>query len=67
MLYAGLPHADMPNWTIGETERASMLELFGPFVTVRHELGRPVKVFWCADGEVSRYFTKALAVEGGIW
>jgi F-box-like len=47
----------MPNGpTIGETERASMLELFGPFVTARHELGHPVKVFWKTD-EVPRYFT----------
>ena len=52
VLYEGMPNGP----TIGETERASMLESFGPFVTARHELGHPVKVFWKTD-EVPRYFT----------
>ena len=41
--------------SIGEMVRASVLESFGPFVTARCEMGRPVKVFWNADGEVPRY------------
>jgi hypothetical protein len=40
---------------IGETERASILKLFGPFVAARHEVGRPVKVFWSTDGHVPKY------------
>ena len=42
--------------SISETERASMLESFGPFATARQQDGRPVKVFWDADGKVPRYF-----------
>ncbi|KAF8480522.1 hypothetical protein DFH94DRAFT_853760 [Russula ochroleuca] len=52
VLYAGTPDRS----TIGETERASMLKSFGPFVTARDEVGLPVKVFWSTDGELPRYF-----------
>jgi hypothetical protein len=48
VLYARTPDTD------GE-QRASALELFGPFVTARHQVGRPVRVFWSTDG-VPRYF-----------
>ena len=41
---------------IDEKESASVLESFRPFVTARHQVDRPVKVFWSADGEVLRYF-----------
>ena len=44
---------------IGEQERASFsscLGLWPPFVTARHELGRPVKVFWNTDEEDPGYF-----------
>ena len=70
VLYVGMPSVGMPyeegmpnGSTIGETERASMLELFGPFVNARHEVGCRVKVFWSTDGEVPRYFT---TVEGRV-
>jgi hypothetical protein len=47
--------------SIDEKECASVqqtvLELFGPFVTARHEVGHLVKVFWNTDGEVRRYPT----------
>ena len=46
----------MPNRSkIGETERASILKLFGPFVAAPHEVGRPVKVFWSTDGHIPKY------------
>jgi hypothetical protein len=51
VLYAGTPRGS----TMGETERASMLESFGQFVTARDEVGLPVKVFWSTDGEVPGY------------
>jgi hypothetical protein len=41
--------------SICETERRCGLESFGPFVTARREVGRPVKVFWSTDGEVPGY------------
>jgi hypothetical protein len=63
VLYEGMPNGP----TIGETERASMLESFGPFVTARHELGCPVQVFWSTDGEVPGYFSTKLEVENGRW
>jgi hypothetical protein len=53
-------YAWMPDRSIGETERASVLESFGPFATARQEMGRPVKVFWNTHGEVPRYFTTAV-------
>jgi hypothetical protein len=62
VLYVGMPYSGMLK--ISETERASMLKLFGPFVAARHELGRPVKVFWSTD-EVPRYFT--MATDIGRW
>jgi hypothetical protein len=57
------------NTSIYEDESASVqsetvLELFGPFVTARHEVGRPVKVFWNKDGEVPRYYS---AMEPGYF
>jgi F-box-like len=61
VLYEGEPNELE---TIGEMGRASMLELFGPFVTARHELGCPVKVLWSTDGYFPRYFTTALAAVG---
>jgi hypothetical protein len=45
-----------PDTLIDDEERASVLESFGPFATARQEVGRPVRVFWSADGEVPRYF-----------
>ena len=42
---------DMPN---SETERASVLESFGPFTISRQQDGHPVKVFY-ADGRVPTY------------
>ena len=46
------------------TEHRCGLESFGPFVTARREVGRPVKVFWNTDGKVPRYFTTAVEVGG---
>ena len=46
----------MANMSIGEKEHASVLDSFGPFSTARHQVGRPVKVFWDLDGKVPRYF-----------
>ena len=45
-----------PDTSIDEKERASALELFGPFVTAQYQVGRPVRVFWSTDG-VPGYFT----------
>jgi hypothetical protein len=45
-----------PDASIGEVERASGLESFGPIATERQEAGRPVKVSWSTDGEVPWYF-----------
>jgi hypothetical protein len=42
--------------SIGEKERASGIETFGPFVTARKEVDRPVKVCWNTD-ELPRYYT----------
>ena len=56
MPFAGMPYIGMPNRsTIGGTVHASILKLFGPFVTARQEVGRPVKVFWSTDGQVPEY------------
>jgi hypothetical protein len=44
-----------PDTSIDEKVRASGLESFEPFATERHEVGRLVKVFWGADGEVTKY------------
>ena len=49
-------YARAPNMSIDDKEGASALESFGPFMTARHRVGRPVKVFWNADGKVPRYF-----------
>ena len=49
-------YARAPNMSIDEKEGASALELFGPFMTARHRVDRPMKVFWNADGKVPRYF-----------
>ena len=46
----------MANMSISEKEHASVLDSFGPFSTARHQVGRPVKVFWDVDGKVPRYF-----------
>jgi hypothetical protein len=54
VLYARTPDTSRPIRD-SEMEDASMLELFGPFVTARQEVGRPVKVFWSTDGQVPRY------------
>ena len=54
VLYARTPDTCRPIRD-SEMEDASMLELFGPFVTARQEVGRPVKVFWSTDGQVPRY------------
>lgn len=42
-------------------ERASALESFGPFVTARHQMGRPVRVSWSTDG-VPRYFMREVEI-----
>jgi hypothetical protein len=49
-------YARTPNMSIDEKEGASTLESFGPFMTARHRVGRPVTVFWNADGNVPRCF-----------
>lgn len=49
-----------PRMPIGEKDRASVLESFGPFTTARHQMGRPVKVYWSTDGEVLRYSESGL-------
>jgi hypothetical protein len=41
---------------IDEKVRASVLESFGPFMTARHDAGRPVKVSWNTHEELPRYF-----------
>jgi hypothetical protein len=58
-------YARTPDTSIDESASVqTVLRLFGPFVTARHEVGRPVKVYWKTDGEVPsftltdpRYFT----------
>jgi hypothetical protein len=55
VLYAGTPDSSGPIRD-SETERASMLKLFGPFVTARKEVGLPVEVLWSTDRQVPRYF-----------
>jgi hypothetical protein len=42
--------------SIGEKERASGIESFGPFVTARKEADLPLKVCWNTD-ELPRYYT----------
>jgi hypothetical protein len=47
-------HARTWDSLVGEKERTSGLETFGPFATARQQMGRPVKVFWSTDRP--RYF-----------
>lgn len=49
-------YTSTPETSVDAKERASVLELFGPFVTVRHQMGHSVNVFWITNGEVPWYF-----------
>ena len=50
-------HTGPPGITpISESEQVSFLDRFKPFVIARQQMGRPVKVCWCADRMLPKYF-----------
>jgi len=55
-------HTGPPGTPISERMQVSFLDRFKPFVITRQQMGRPVKVCWCADRVLPKYFCDGSSV-----